>query len=153
MNFNTYFETNVWQKSSRHHLNFEYQFTHICDKQRLQTLSTTLALVEKSEVNKLHVQTNALTDKYTIHFLHKTVNMINHLPSNTAFIALTLLLGLQEGHPAFKKNLEQGANDLYMVQLMPLPPHHLLLQQNPEWFTFLMLAYPGCPGIKAVKQM
>jgi len=23
--------------------------------------------------------------------------------------------------------LEQGANDLHMVQLMPLPPHHLLL--------------------------
>jgi len=22
----------------------------------------------------------------------------------------------------------QGANDLHMVQLMPLPPHHLLLQ-------------------------
>jgi len=23
--------------------------------------------------------------------------------------------------------LEQNANDLHMVQLMPLPPHHLLL--------------------------
>jgi len=23
---------------------------------------------------------------------------------------------------------EWGANDLHMVQLMPLPPHHLLLQ-------------------------
>jgi len=23
--------------------------------------------------------------------------------------------------------LEQGANDLHMVQLMPLPPHHFLL--------------------------
>ena len=30
--------------------------------------------------------------------------------------------------------LERGANDLHMVQLMPLPPHHLLLLQNPEWF-------------------
>jgi len=34
--------------------------------------------------------------------------------------------------------LEQGANDLHMVQLMLLPPHHLLLQSNPEWFTFLV---------------
>ena len=42
--------------------------------------------------------------------------------------------------------LEQGTNDLHMVQLMPLPPHHLLLQCNSEWFTFLMLAYPGRPG-------
>jgi len=24
--------------------------------------------------------------------------------------------------------LERGANDLHMVQLMPLPPHHLSLQ-------------------------
>jgi len=47
-----------------------------------------------------------------------------------AFSALTLLVGLQEGHPACKKLewwgagvvifLEQGA-DLHMAQLMPLP--------------------------------
>ena len=40
--------------------------------------------------------------------------------------------------------LEQGANDLHMVQLMPLSPSHLLLQQNPEWFIFLVLTYPVC---------
>jgi len=28
--------------------------------------------------------------------------------------------------------LKQGASDLYMVQLMPLPHHHLLLQHNPD---------------------
>ena len=49
--------------------------------------------------------------------------------------------------------LERGANDLHMVQLMPLPPHHLLLQQNPEWFILLVPAYPGCPGKKAVKRV
>ena len=49
--------------------------------------------------------------------------------------------------------LEWGANDLHMVQLMPLPPHHLLLQQNPEWFILLVPAYPGCPGKKAVKRL
>ena len=47
--------------------------------------------------------------------------------------------------------LERGANDLHMVQLMPLPHHHLLLQQNPEWFILLVPAYLGCPGEKAVK--
>ena len=41
--------------------------------------------------------------------------------------------------------LERGANDLYMVQLMPLPPNHLLLHQN--------LAYPGCPGKEAAKRL
>jgi len=49
--------------------------------------------------------------------------------------------------------LEQGANDLHMAQLMPLPPHHLLLQYDTEWFAFLVPAYPGCPGKKAVKRM
>jgi len=46
--------------------------------------------------------------------------------------------------------LERGAHNLHIVQLMPLPPHHLLLQKNPEWFTFLVPAYPGCPGKKSL---
>jgi len=37
--------------------------------------------------------------------------------------------------------LERSANDLYMVQLMSLPPHHLLLQYILEWFAFLVPAY------------
>ena len=61
-----------------------------------------------------------------------------------AFSALTLLIG-QEGKEGSRKGirpvkktecrgigmvicLERGANDLHMVQLMPLPPHHLLLE-------------------------
>jgi len=48
--------------------------------------------------------------------------------------------------------LERGANDFHMVQLMPLPLYHLLLHWNAEWFTFLVPAYPGYPGKKAVKQ-
>ena len=49
--------------------------------------------------------------------------------------------------------LEQGANDLHMVQLMSLPPRRLLLQQNPEWFILLVPTYPGCPEKKAVKRL
>jgi len=55
----------------------------------------------------------------------------------SAFPTLTLLVGSQEVHPAYKKLsgwgvgmvvcLEQDANDLHMVQLIPLAPHHLLL--------------------------
>jgi len=55
-----------------------------------------------------------------------------------AFSALTMLVGRQEGHPACKKLSgevlawlsvwSEGANDLHMVQQMPLPPHHFLLQ-------------------------
>jgi len=54
-----------------------------------------------------------------------------------AFSALTLLVGWQE---------RQSANDVHMAQLMPLPPIHLLLHKNPECFTFLVPAYPDCPG-------
>ena len=82
----------------------------------------------------------------------------------SAFSALTLLVGHQEEHPACKKLsdvvlgvvicLEQGADCLHMVQLMPLP------SQNPIiscliWiqtgFTFLVPAYAGCPGEEAIK--
>jgi len=49
--------------------------------------------------------------------------------------------------------LQQGANDLHMVKLMPLPPHHLLIHLNPDWFIFLMPAYSGCSGKEAVKQV
>ena len=31
--------------------------------------------------------------------------------------------------------------------------HHLLPHLNPDWFTFIVLAYPGCPGKEAVKRM
>jgi len=41
--------------------------------------------------------------------------------------------------------LEQGANDLHMVQLMPLPPHHLLLDKHPEWFYLSGAGLPVCP--------
>jgi len=40
--------------------------------------------------------------------------------------------------------LQRGANDLYIVQLMPLPPHHTLLQWNPEGFN---LSGAGIPSL------
>ena len=77
-----------------------------------------------------------------------------------AFSALTLLVGRQEGHPACKKQsggvlawmtcLEQGA-DLHMAQLMPLPLTVSCSSNIQIGFTFLVPAYPGCPGKEAVK--
>jgi len=46
------------------------------------------------------------------------------------------MVGRQEEHPTCEKRsdevlawlcLQQGANDLYMVEMMPLPPHQLVL--------------------------
>ena len=77
----------------------------------------------------------------------------------SAFSALTLLVGRQEGHPACKNRmvgigvvicLEWGA-DLHMAQLMPLPCTVSCSSKIQIGFTFLVPAYPGCPGKEAVK--
>jgi len=57
----------------------------------------------------------------------------------SAFSALTLLVGRQEGHPACKK------------QMMPLPLTVSCSSKIQIGFTFLLPAYPGCPGKEAVK--
>jgi len=46
--------------------------------------------------------------------------------------------------------LEQSA-DLYMAQLMPLPLIVSCFRKIQIGFTFLVPAYPGCPGKEAVK--
>ena len=41
---------------------------------------------------------------------------------------------------------------VFCVQLMPLPPHHLLLHKIQTGLTFLVPAYPGCPAKEAFKR-
>ena len=73
---------------------------------------------------------------------------------------MTLLVGRQEGHPACKKTewwgagmvicLKRGA-DLHMAQLMPLLLTVSCSTKIQVGFTFLVPAYPGCPGKETVK--
>jgi len=73
---------------------------------------------------------------------------------------LTLLVGRQEGHLACKKTewwgagmficLERGT-DLHMAQLTPLPLTVSCFSKIQIGFTFLVPAYPGSPGKRAVK--
>jgi len=67
----------------------------------------------------------------------------------TAFSALTLLVGRQEGHPVCKK-LSGGVldlvADLHMAQLMPLPLTVSCFNKIQIGFTFLVLAHPASPG-------
>jgi len=49
--------------------------------------------------------------------------------------------------------LECGANDLHMVQLMSLPPIISCFSKIQNGLPFLVPAYPGCHGKKAVKRM
>jgi len=75
---------------------------------------------------------------------------------------VTLLVGRQDGHSACKKTewwgacvavcLERGA-DLHMAQLMPLPLTVSCFSKILIGFTFLVLAYPGSPGQRAVKRV
>ena len=46
--------------------------------------------------------------------------------------------------------LERDANDLHMVQLMPLSPIIFCFIKIQNGLTFLLPAYPGCPGKQAV---
>jgi len=77
---------------------------------------------------------------------------------------MTLLVGRQEGHPACKKTEWWGAGmviclerdaDLHMAaimaQLMPLLLTVSCSSKIQVGFTYLVPAYPGCPGKEAVK--
>ena len=77
-----------------------------------------------------------------------------------AFSALTLLVGHQEEHPACKNWMMScwhgylsGARCKWSAygpaDATAIPSS--LVSLNPEWFTFLVPAYPACPGKEAVK--
>jgi len=49
--------------------------------------------------------------------------------------------------------LGQGADELHIVQLMPLPPIISCFIKIWNGSAVLVPAYPGCPGKKAIKRM
>ena len=49
--------------------------------------------------------------------------------------------------------LEQGAADLLMAQLMPLPLTVSCFSRIQIGFTFLVVDHPGSPGKRAVKRV
>ena len=83
--------------------------------------------------------------------------------SKSAFSALTLLLGRQEGHPDCKKLRVVGCwrgylsgarcRLAYMAQLMPLPLTVSCFSKIQIGFTFLVPAHLGSPGQRAVKRV
>ena len=72
----------------------------------------------------------------------------------TAFSALTLLVGRQEGWwgAGVVICLELGA-DLHAAQLMPLPLTISCFIKIQTGFTFLVPAHPGSPGKRAIKRV
>ena len=87
--------------------------------------------VDKLPKSVMHGQYNArpmATLPPVRHQYHLTSINLNCLVTECAFSALTLLVGRQEGHPAWKQSewwyvgvvMCQGA-DLHMAHLMPLP--------------------------------
>ena len=113
--------------------------------------------------HRLHTFTavHRLIQPYTHHGMVKfhSTAIFQLLLHYSAFSALTLLVGRQEGHPACKKEwwgagvvicLELGA-DWHMAQLMPLPLTVSCYNKIQIGFTFLVPADPGSPGKRAVK--
>jgi len=49
--------------------------------------------------------------------------------------------------------LERGRDDLHIVQLMSLPPRHLLLHYNWDWFNLSGTSLPRLSWRKAVRQI
>jgi len=47
--------------------------------------------------------------------------------------------------------LKRDANSLHMVQLMPMPPYHLLF--NPDLFSLSGAGFTACPRKEAVKRV
>jgi len=86
----------------------------------------------------------------------------HHMCALVAFSALMLLVGQQEGHPTCKNWVVRywhgylsGARCkwfAYGPADATATPSSLAPVKS-EWFTFLVPAYPGCPGEKAVKRM
>ena len=94
-----------------------------------------------------------------------TIKQIAKFTTNiSAFSALTLLVGRQEGHPACKKLSggvlawlsvwsEVQTAELHMAQLMPLPLTVSCFSKIQIGFTFLVPAHPGRPGKRAVERV
>jgi len=79
-----------------------------------------------------------------------------------AFSVLTLLVGRQEGHPAFKTLEWRGAGvvmcpergaDLHMSQLMLLPLTVSCFSKIQIGFILLVSAHLGSPGQRAIKRV
>jgi len=67
--------------------------------------------------------------------------------------ALTLLVGRQEGYPACEKLSVEVLAQCKRFAYGPADAAATPSSLAPSWFIFLVPAYPGCPGKKAVKRM
>jgi len=105
------------------------------------------------QINLLYIFTN-------LHTLAILFIYITYVPN--FFSALTLLVGRQEGNPAHKKTQWWGAGmvvclervaDLHVAQLITLPLTVSCFSKIQIGLTFLVPAYPGSTGKRAVKRM
>jgi len=131
--------------------------------EHIQTMSdiNDIATSRTMQTTKICTGTNDVKMKLEIAGAIFYTNINTLLDLNYAFNALTLLVWHQVEHPGCAKFdwwgvgmvicLEQGANGLHMVQLMPLPPIISCFTKSQNGSAFLVPAYPRCPGKKAIK--
>ena len=125
------------------------QTTTVCMTLLVQTVKT----VDSSENNTKAIDSwiKSIADLHrtqpapTVHYSKYVLLLItDHLCFNSWFFRLWhCWLGVRKSIRPIKVEcwgvgvvicLVQSANDLHMVQLLPLPPHHLLVHWSPECF-------------------
>ena len=95
----------------------------------------------------LQVLCHWITSKF-LQLWQVTNGNTHRITSNVSVVSVSALTLLARHQWLMVISLDRGANDLQMAQLTPLPLCHPLLQIS---LTFLVPAYPGCPGKEAVK--
>ena len=148
-------------------LHFIYHFP-IIQPQHVAALNLLLWALQPGDIDQLlhsrHLAGNTSSVTLTANVESWTYTCIIRIIFITlyqcAFSAWTLLVGRQEGHPAYKKTEWWGAGvaiclvrgaDLHIAQLMPLQLTVSCFSKIQIGFTFLVPAHLGSPGKKAVK--
>jgi len=102
----------------------------------------------------LQVNPNVVTMLSLLPLVYQAIHI------RSAFSALMQLVGQQEEHPAHIRAgvvwcwhcLTRGANDMHMVQLMPLPPHHLCFNKIQNSLSFWYRAIAKLPAKKPLNK-
>jgi len=103
-----------------------------------------------------HQHSELLLNKIVNHSQYQNMTVFGRFQCHWAFSALMLLVGWQEGHPAWVVGCWHGylSGERCRFAYSPadaIATHYLLLQLIHIGFTFLVLADVGSPGERAVK--
>ena len=124
-------------------------------------LSHALQLRLRTLLEKLSVITEHRSEVYRVIVTYFELLLLVYLLVLIMAFSAVMFVGHQEGHPACReliggvlwRYLSGVRCRLAMAQLMPLPLAVSCFSKVQIGFTFLLVAYPGSPGQRAVKRL